>query len=265
VRSAQCRQSEGSAGVAAPDAQVMAGLVLTRPENRLLASLAPPDFELLHPHIKRRLLAPKAMLYDRGAPITEIYFPHGGAISLVIAICGGEMIEAGLAGRDGILGAFAALGGGPASHRAVVQIGCSASAIDIEPLRQAAKECEAIRSLLLRHEQTLLAEAQQLAACNAAHPLEARLCRWLLRARDACGKSTLAITQETIADLLGVTRTTISSAAHSLQSAGLLSTHHGYIDLLDVAAIQHAACECHGSVAKQYNALLAPSNGPSSH
>ena len=225
-------------------------------ESRLLASLPAADFDLLHRHLRRDVLPSQSVLYEPGAPITKAYFPHGGAVSLVMVMLGGQVVEVGMLGRDGMLGGFAALGGHPACHRAVVQIRSDVSVIGIEALRQAAEERGAIRSLLLRHEQALLAQAQQLAACNATHPLEARLCRWLLQARDACGRSTLETTQESIAELLGVRRTSVSFTAHGMQMAGIIRTRRGQIELLDVPALQRASCECYGNIALQYDRLL---------
>jgi CRP-like cAMP-binding protein len=235
--------------------QCMTGPVSIAWENRPLASLPASDFELLHRHLERELLVPHSVIYEPGVPITKVYFPQGGAISLVIVMLDGQTIETGMIGRNGILGGFAALGGLPACHRTVVQIECTASVIDVEPLRQAANESEAIRSLLIRHEQALSAQAQQSAACNAAHPLEARLCHWLLRAHDACGQFSLRINQKLIADLLGVRRTSVSCAAQSMQQRGLIRTCRGRIELLDLVGLKQDACECYANVAMQYDRL----------
>ncbi len=217
-----------------------------------LSSLPPMEFEYLARYLRSVDLAPQAVLYEPGGGTTKAYFPAGAAVSLVIGLASGQMIESAMIGRRGMLGGFAALGGGPAHHRAVVEIPGPASVIDMEQLRQAATQREGIRLAMLRHEQSLCAQAQQMAACNASHPLEARICSWLLRARDACGRSTLAITQELIAELLGVRRTSVSFAAHALQQAGMIRTRRGQIELTDPTALERSTCECYHQCAGRH-------------
>jgi CRP-like cAMP-binding protein len=166
------------------------------------------------------------------------------------------MIETAMIGRDGMIGGFAALDGQPASNRAVVQIESAAWVMDMEQLRLLAKQHEPIRSMLLRHERALFLQTQQIAACNASHTLEARLCRWLLRARDACGKRTISITQEMIAELLGVKRTSLSLIAHAMQQAGLIRNRRGQIEILNPDGLKQAACECYGHASAHYDRCL---------
>jgi CRP-like cAMP-binding protein len=221
----------------------------------LLSALAPADFELLRKHLRLVVLAPQSLVFDAGERVGTVHFPHNAAISLAIVLSGGQAIETAMTGRDGVLGAFAAIDGQPATCRAVVQIGGNASAIEAELLRQAAQERESIRTLLVRHETALSAHTQQLAACNASHALETRFARWLLRARDACGAMTLPTTQEIIAEMMGVRRTSISLIAHAMQQQGLIRTRRGQIEILNITALQDCACECYGRTAVQYERL----------
>lgn len=223
-------------------------LVGVHSENRLLSSLPAADFDLLRRHLRSAVLSSQLIIYEPGIPVTKAYFPHGAAISLVVMLFGGQMIEATMVGRDGMLGGFAALSGQSAGHRAIVQIEGPASVMDLDALRHAADSSEAIRSMLFRNERSLLMRAQHAAACNAAHSLEARFSRWLLRARDACGKSTLATTQESIAELLGVRRTSVSLVAHGMQQARVIKTRRGQIEILDLTALQESACECYANI-----------------
>jgi CRP-like cAMP-binding protein len=192
------------------------------------------------------------VLYEAGSLATRAYFPYAGAISLVVHLKDARMIEVATIGKDGMLGGFSALDGQPARSKAVVQIEGGAWVMDLEELRQLAKQREAIQSMLLRHERALFIQAQQIAACNASHTLEARLCRWLLRARDACGKRTISTTQEAIAELLGVKRTSVSLIAHGMQQAGLIRNRRGQIELLNIEALHDNACECYATVAEHY-------------
>jgi CRP-like cAMP-binding protein len=221
-------------------------------ENLLLATLPAADFAILHGHFRGAVLSSQTVLYEPGDRVTHAYFPYTGAVSLVVRLNDTRMIETATVGKDGMLGGFPALDGQSALSRAVVQIEGGAWTIDMEQLRQIAKQREAIQSMLLRHERALFIQTQQVAACNASHTLEARLCRWLLRARDACGKRTISTTQEAIAELLGVKRTSVSLIAHGMQQAGLIRNRRGQIELLNVDALHDNACECYAVVATQY-------------
>jgi CRP-like cAMP-binding protein len=128
----------------------------------------------------------------------------------------------------------------------------------IEGLKSVALQSPKLLSLLIRHEQTVYAQAQQSAACLASHHVEARLCRWLLRARNLAGTDALLFTQEYLAEMLGVQLTSVTVVAHTLQSAGLIKYTRGKIQILDPEALQDGACECHGTVKRQYARLLGP-------
>jgi len=230
-------------------------------ENRLLSSLPAEDLKLMRRHLRNAVLASQSILFETDDHIGKAYFPHRGAISLVTVLASGQMVENATIGRDGMLGGFAALDGQPATCRAIVHIEGTASTIDMESLRQIARARNAVEAMLLRHERALLAQTQQVAACNASHALEARLCRWLLRARDACGGTTLSSTQEAIAEMLSVRRTSISLVAHTLQQAGLIRTRRGHIEILNEQALRDSACECYVATAARHERLFT-STGP---
>jgi CRP-like cAMP-binding protein len=230
-------------------------------ENCLLASLPPEDFESLRRHFRNAVLAAGSILFDAGDVPSKAYFPHGGAVSRGIVLANGHMIETALVGRDGMLGGLPWDGEG-ATCRAMVQIEAAASVIDAELLRQLAKEREGIAAMLWRHERLLLLQTQRTAACNASHSLEERLCRWLLRASDACGKTALSTTQDTLAELLGVKRTSVSLIAHGMQEAGLIRTRRGQIEILDLNGLRENACECYANTAAQYGVLPNKDAGP---
>jgi CRP-like cAMP-binding protein len=224
--------------------------------NLLLASLPAEDFELLRPHLKPIDLVHGDLLFDAGDPVNWVYFPHQGVVSLVVTLSDGEMIEAAMVGRAGVVLGAAALDGGVALNRGIVQVQGAASILDAETLRRVAEESIVFRTALIRHEQVLFAQAQQSAACNASHTVEARMARWLLWTRELSGSDTLGLTQEFLAQMLGVRRTSVSLVANTLQNAGLIRYRRGRIEITDLDGLQAAACECYGRVKMHYDRLL---------
>jgi CRP-like cAMP-binding protein len=201
-------------------------------------------------------LQSQEILYEQGEPITRVYFPRGAIVSLVISLSAGESIEAAMVGRDGIVGAAAAMDGKSALSRAVVQIAGPASVGEARELRQTAEANPSIVPLLFRHEQALYAQAQQSAACIANHQVEARLARWLLRARDLSQNDALPFTQEFLAEMLGVGRPSVSIVAHKLQEAGFIKYSRGRIQIQNVEGLRETTCECYEAVNQHYKNLL---------
>jgi CRP-like cAMP-binding protein len=148
-----------------------------RSPKQLLASLSVSDFELLRPHLRSVELKHKAALVRTGEPLTHVYFPNNGIISLVVRLLNGDTIEAAMIGRDSVFGAAAALNGGIAINDAIVQLPGTASTLGVAQIRRAAEDSVSLRTTLIRHEQALLAQALQSAACNASHTVESHLSR----------------------------------------------------------------------------------------
>jgi CRP-like cAMP-binding protein len=224
--------------------------------NRVLASLAAADIEYLLPHLRAIDLPQEMVLFEAGDTMSRVFFPYGGVISLVVELSSGEMIEAAMIGREGVVGGLSALDSNISISRAIVQVAGAGSVVDVDHVRLLAERSVAFRTTLIKHEQVLLAQSQQSAACNATHTIEARLSRWLLRCRDLIGSDDLPLTQEFIAQMLGVRRTSVSIVAHTLQQAGLISYRRGHIKIEKPDALQQAACECYGTIRMRYNALL---------
>lgn len=229
---------------------------LPRPSNNLLQALSEAEFEALRPHLQQIELVREAVLVEAGAPLTHIYLPHCGAVSLMVHLAEGQTVEVAMIGRDSVLHAAAALADGIALTDAVVLLPGSASVLDISTLREAADRSALLRNLLGRHEQALFAQAQQSAVCNASHSVEARLSRWLLRARDLCDSETLPLTQELLAQLIGVQRNAVSIVAHALQRAGIIRYSRGHIDIKNVEGLRETSCECYDAVRTQNRRLL---------
>jgi CRP-like cAMP-binding protein len=233
--------------------------------NHLLQCLPAAEFEALRPHLEFVELVREAVLVEAGAPLTHVYLPYSGVISLVVSLSEGQTVEVAMVGRDSVFGAAAALDGGISLTDAVVMLPGTASIIDVAHFRAAADRSVAFRTLLVRHEQALFAQAQQSAACNASHSVEARLSRWLLRARDLCDSENLPLTQEFLAQMIGVQRNAVSIVAHALQQGGIISYSRGHIEIKDLEALRAAACECYQAVKVQYDRLLKPPVQRSSH
>ena len=224
--------------------------------NIILAVLGPGDANALRPHLKSVYLESKTILFDPGDIIDKVWFPEGAVVSLVVSLTTGEMVEGAMVGKDGVVGVGAALDSKVALTQAIVQLAGPALVCDAATFKGVAMQSEKMMSLLFRHEQAVYAQAQQSTACMAAHDVQARLCRWLLRARDLSGSDTLNFTQEFLAEMLGVRRTSVTVDAHTLQNAGFIKYSRGKIQIVNVEGLHDGACECYETVKSHYERLL---------
>src|SRR4051795_1650240 len=220
--------------------------------NAILASLSPSDSAALQPHLRATHLKQKTVLYEAGDIINAVYFPITAVVSLVVTLTTGETTEAAMVGKDGAIGVASALDGKVALSRAIVQLGGDAMVCDPAAFRGTALQSETLISKIMRYEQTLFAQAQQSTACMANHEVNARLCRWLLRARDLSGSDHLPLTQEFLAEMLGVRRPSVTTVALTLQEAGMIRYSRGRIQILDVEAMREVSCECYETVNAHY-------------
>jgi CRP-like cAMP-binding protein len=229
-----------------------------RSPNHFLAALPAADFELLRPHLETVKLVQEAVLVGAGNRVKQVLFPHSGVISLVVSLANGGTVEVASVGNDSIFGASAALDGDISLTDAIVQLPGTASSLDVEVLRTVASQSIAFQTTLVRHEQALFAQAQQSAACNAMHSAESRLARWLLRMYDLAGEDRLHLTQDFLAQMIGVQRNSVSTVAHALQESGVIKYSRGNIEITDLEALKRASCECYEAVNEQYKRLLYP-------
>lgn len=225
--------------------------------NRLLATLTPSDRALLDSAANMVELARSTVLFGAGDEVSAAYFPSPGTmISLLIDLADGRSMEVATIGKEGAVGGIISCGKPPAFARAEVQIPGSAIKIDIKALEAAKTRSSHIRDVFCRYSDALLAQIMQSVACNAAHPLEARLCRWLLTTQDRSGSDELPLTQEYLAEMLGVQRTTVSGVARSLQAHGLISYRRGSVHILRRDLIEERACECYECVEEHFRNVL---------
>lgn len=227
--------------------------------NRLLTSLPPEDKALLAPHLSQIDLEKGRLLYEPGDLIDQVYFPTDCVLSLMTLMDSGAAIESATIGREGALGLMAAVAPRQSLSRAIVQAPGAALRISAAPLHEAWTRSTVLRDVVDRHNEALFGHAIQSVACNALHPVEARFCRWLLSCHDRLRGDTVSLTQEFLADMLGVQRTTVTAVAGSLQSKGLIRYRRGVVDILDRAGLEAIACECYGAVRRGYERLLPAS------
>jgi len=220
--------------------------------NFLLNRLPRDVLSSIEPCLATVELPPGEVLAETHQPIEKVYFPLSGIISCMVELVDGGAIETGMIGRDGVFGATQALDGRVSVSHVKMQVRGRMSVVSSRHFRQLADQLPPLRKLMFDYEQFLFAQAQQTAACNAVHDIQARACKWLLRMHDLVGAD-LALTQEFLAQMMGVRRTSITAVACALQEEGMISYRRGYIHLLDLARLRKCACECHEAVRSNYS------------
>jgi CRP-like cAMP-binding protein len=216
--------------------------------NRLLAELSEQATRLLTPDLRQAMFPQGTCLFESGAIIDRVYFPHSGMVSLLIVFKDGHAIEASTIGREGAVGFRTVLGLRQAFTRTVVQISGTFSFIAAAQLEKVVLENEEIRRLLTRYGLLLHFESQQNSACNAIHSVEQRLARWILQTSDRIESNALALTQEFLAEMLGVRRGTVSLLAGQFQKEGLIEYKRGKINIRDREGLKTRACECYSVI-----------------
>ncbi len=227
------------------------------PSSRLLSALGEEDRALLAPHLAAVQLARGSMLFDAGDDVVSTHFPCDGTmVSLVVALPDGALAETATVGREGAIGGIVSMGHKPAFARAVVQIGGPALRIDTAQLEDLKMQSPSLRDTISRYADCLIAQILQSVACNVMHSLEPRFCRWLLMAQDRSGGSLVPLTQEFLAEMLGVQRTTVTAVAASLQARNLIAYARGRITIVDRAGLEAVACGCHDAVVRHFECVL---------
>jgi CRP-like cAMP-binding protein len=225
-------------------------------QNHLLDALPAADYERLKPHFEHVTLKLGDVLYEPGGRMRYVYFPTTAIVSLLYVMEDGASAEIAIVGNEGILGISLFMGGESTPSRAVVQSAGHGYRMKAVLLKDEFGRFGVLMHLLLRYTQALITQMAQTAVCNRHHTVDQQLCRWLLLSLDRLSSNELTMTQELIANMLGVRREGVTEAAGKLQSAGLVSYRRGKITVLDRRGLEARSCECYQVVKKEFDRLL---------
>ncbi len=225
-------------------------------QNHLLAALPVIESERLYPHLELVPLPLGEVLYESGDQLQHVYFPTASIVSLLYVMADGASAEIAVVGNEGIIGIALFMGGETMPNRAVVQSAGYAYRLKGQLLKEEFNRAGELQHLLLRYTQALLTQMSQTAVCNRHHSVDQQLCRWLLLSLDRLSSNELTMTQELIANMLGVRREGVTEAAGKLQSAGLIHYSRGHITVLDRPRLEARACECYQVVKTEFDRLL---------
>jgi CRP-like cAMP-binding protein len=225
--------------------------------NFLLSALTPEDLQALSPHLEEVSLHASQILFDAGDVVDTIYFPGSACISIVTLMTDGKAVETSTVGRESGAGLLDALTERPARTRIFVQVAGSAAKLSAAAFRQRLAESPSLLRLTLLHARATAIQSEQGVACNVAHEVHGRLARWLLMTQDRVGTASFPLTQEYMAIMTGVQRSTISVVAGMLKKAGVIDYVRGQVVIRDREALIGHACECYGVVSEEFQALRA--------
>jgi CRP-like cAMP-binding protein len=225
-------------------------------QNHLLAALPRPDFERLKSHLKLVPLSLGEVLYESDTQLRHVFFPIDSIVSLLYVMADGASAEIAVVGNEGLIGVSLFMGGETTPSRAVVQSAGHAYRLPGKALKEEFTRAGPMQHLLLRYTQALITQMAQTAVCNRHHSVDQQLCRWLLLSLDRLVSNELVMTQELIANMLGVRREGVTGAAGKLQQAGLINYSRGHITVLDRVGLEARTCECYAVVKKESDRLL---------
>ena len=225
-------------------------------QNRLLAALDANTYADLLAHLERVALPQHWVVSEAGRSLEHVYFPISGIVSFAYESANGNSVEVALAGNDGVVGVHVFMGGGMSTSRAVVRNSGHGYRIRADVLKAKFDSCPALRQVLLRYVQALIVQTTQTAVCHCQHRLEQQLARLLLSTLDRLGSNELALTQDAMANLLGVRRESITAVAGKLQTAGLIQCHRGRITVPSRPRLDAFACECNAVVRAEFDRLF---------
>lgn len=224
--------------------------------NLLLDRLPDEEFQVLKPALKSAPLAMKQIVQEYDHPISHIYFPTTAMVSLLTVLEEDDPVECMTVGREGFVGASAALGVETSLHRALCQLNGETMRVGVAPFRDVLSSCPGLNRLVNNYLIYMMRSVGQTLACNALHTVESRACRWLLITHDQAGGDEFPITQEFLAFMLGVRRQTVTVVAGSLQGAGLIEYRRGAVRVVDRVRLEDAACECYKTIRDSYQSIL---------
>ena len=225
-------------------------------ENHLLAALPDAEMHRWLPLLEPVDLPLGLVLYESGRTLSHVYFPTTAIVSLLFVLEDGDSAEIAVVGNEGVVGISLFMGGGSTPSRAVVQSAGQGYRLSSHAIKEAFGRSGPVMHLMLRYTQALITQMAQTAVCNRHHTLDKQLCRWLLLSMDRLRGNELVMTQELIANMLGVRREGVTEAALKLQAAGLIQYARGRITVLDRPGLERRTCECYAVVKKEYDRLL---------
>jgi CRP-like cAMP-binding protein len=225
-------------------------------DNQLLAALPAAEWERWLPDLELVEMPLGEVLYESGRTLAHVYFPIDAIVSLLYVMENGASAEIAVVGNEGVIGISLFMGGGSTPSRAVVQSAGSGYRLSARNIKDEFNRSGPVMHLLLRYTQALITQMAQTAVCNRHHSLDQQLCRWLLLSLDRLNGNQLVMTQELIANMLGVRREGVTEGALKLQSAGLIKYARGRITVLDRPGLEARTCECYAVVKKEYDRLL---------
>jgi CRP-like cAMP-binding protein len=225
-------------------------------QNYLLAALPAGDFAVLEPKLQFVQFPLGASLYESGDSMSHVYFPTSGIVSLLYVTETGQSAELAVIGREGMVGISLFMGGETTPNRAVVQAACDAYRLPARELKAKFAEGGPFQLLMLKFTQALITQVSQTAVCNLHHTVEQQLCRWLLLSLDRLPRNEIQMTQELIANMLGVRRQGVTEAAKKLEKRGIIKYARGHISVSDRHALESRCCECYSVVKKETDRLL---------
>lgn len=225
-------------------------------QNDLLAALPEPVRQRLYPHLQPAHMPLGDVLYESGSQLHDVYFPTTSIVSLLYVMEDGSSAEIAVVGKEGILGIALFMGGETTPSRAIVQSAGQGLRLKAQLLKDEFNRAGPLMHLLLRYTQALITQMSQTAVCNRHHTVHQQLCRWLLMSLDRLPSHELTMTQELIANMLGVRREGVTEAAGKLQRAGLIIYNRGHIIVVDRPGLEAQACECYQVVKKEFDRLL---------
>jgi CRP-like cAMP-binding protein len=224
--------------------------------NHLLAALPANELANLASQMSMESLNLGDSIYESGAPLKQVFFPTSSVISLLYVMLDGASAEIAVVGWEGVVGVSLFMGGNTTPSRAIVQSAGESLVLGAKHVHDEFARGGPLHSLLLRYTQALITQMAQTAVCNRHHSVDQQLCRWLLLSLDRLNSNKLLMTQQLIADMLGVSRGGVTEAAGKLQAAGIIDYSRGRITVIDRRALEDAVCECYDVVRREYDRLL---------
>lgn len=231
-------------------------------QNKILSALPDSEMDFLAPHFERVIFAPGNMICQAGDSISDIYFPNTGMVSLLSVTEQGQTVEVGFTGYEGLIGTPVLLGQNEMPYQALTQSDVECLRVDAQTALKLIKQCGTFHDIVLRYMAFILKQLSQTCVCNNFHKIEARLCRWLTVMCERSGNKRLLLTQEFLAQMLGVQRTSIGLIANSLQEKEIIRYRRGKIEIVNFDNLKNSACECYSIIKDEQRKFIEDENFP---